>query len=115
HIDAYYQWAKTHNSLLIVTWDECDNHWPWVGLTNPFVEPTNSLKRDMRNRITTIFAGAHIKPGDYSEGKGITHVNILRTLEAMYGLPKSGAQQPHAAAGGIGDDYVVTDVFEKVT
>src|SRR5262249_53396040 len=25
HLDAYYQWAKTHNSLLIVTWDESDD------------------------------------------------------------------------------------------
>ena len=53
-------------------------------------------------------------PGDYEEGLGITHVNILRTLEAMYGLPKAGAQQPHAAAGGISDDYIITDVFEPV-
>lgn len=113
NLDAYYQWAKTHNSLLIVTWDESDNKWPWTGLTKPFIDAGNSLKRDIRNRIPTIFAGAHVKPGDYPEGKGITHVNILRTLEAMYGLPKSGAQQPNAAAGGIADDYLVTDVFGK--
>src|SRR5262245_61178337 len=71
NLDAYYQWAKTHNSLLIVTWDESDNKWPVARLTDPFIEPTNSLKRDIRNRIPTIFAGAHIKPGDYPEGKGI--------------------------------------------
>jgi hypothetical protein len=51
--------------------------------------------------------------GDYAEGKGITHVNILRTLEAMYELPKAGAQQPNAAGGGIRDDFIITDVFEK--
>ncbi|MHB8067251.1 MAG: hypothetical protein ACYDIC_05025 [Desulfobaccales bacterium] len=67
---------------------------------------------DLKNRIVTIFAGAHIKPGDYPEGKGITHVNILRTLEAMYGLSKAGTQQPNAAGGGITDNYIVTDVFE---
>jgi hypothetical protein len=50
---------------------------------------------------STIFAGAHIKQGDYSEGKGITHVNILRTLEVMYDLPRAGAQQPNAAGGAI--------------
>jgi hypothetical protein len=33
-----------------------------------------------------------LKPNGYAEGNGITHVNILRTIEAMYGLPKSGAQ-----------------------
>jgi hypothetical protein len=114
NLDAYYQWAKKHNSLLIVTFDESDNKTNYLGLTNPLVLPRNQFKRDLQNRIATIFAGAHIKPGDYCEGKGITHVNVLRTLEAMYGLPKAGAQQPNAAGGGISDDYIITDVFEKV-
>jgi phosphatidylinositol-3-phosphatase len=111
NIDPYYQWAKKNNSLLILTWDENNDFPQHHGLTNPFVEPTNALLRDIRNRIATIFAGAHIKPGDYEEGKGITHVNILRTLEAMYGLPRSGVQQPNAAGGGIRDDFLITDVF----
>ena len=59
-------------------------------------------------------AGAHIKPGNYEEGNGITHVNILRTIEAMYGLGKSGAQQPNALGAGIGDDQIITDVFEPI-
>jgi hypothetical protein len=114
-LDAYYQWAKKNNSLVIVTWDESDNKDPkYLGLTNPFVkltDPKDQFKRNVQNRIPTIFAGAHIKPGNYPEGKGITHVNILRTLEAMYGLPRAGAQQPNAAGGGITDDYIITDVF----
>ena len=65
----------------------------------------------------TIFAGAHLKaglkPDAYAEGKGITHVNLLRTIEAMYGLPKSGAQQPNATGAGIGEGPV-TDVFEPL-
>jgi hypothetical protein len=32
----------------------------------------------------------------------------------MYGLPKSGAQQPNAAGGGIGDEKIITDVFDTV-
>lgn len=64
NIDPYLQWAKTHNSLLILTFDE-DN-----GQTG---------------RIATIFAGAHVKPGAYSEQ--INHYNVLRTIEASYGLP----------------------------
>jgi phosphatidylinositol-3-phosphatase len=117
HLDAYYQWAKTHNSLLIVTWDESDNQGgpakdaSVLGLTDPFFKGIDQHAKNMRNRIATIFAGAHIKAGDYSEGKGVTHVNLLRTLEAMYGLPRSGAQQLKAAAGGISDDFI-TDVFE---
>jgi acid phosphatase len=111
NLDGYYQWAKTNNSLLILTFDENNDIRAYRGLTNPFVEPKGEFKRDLQNRIVTIFAGAHIKHEDYGEGKGITHVNILRTLEAMYRLPKSGAQQPNAAGGGIGDDYIITDVF----
>lgn len=113
-LGAYYEWAKKNNSLLIVTWDESDNQTDYLGLTNPLVQPFGQFKRDMQNRIPTIFAGAHIRPGEYREHRGITHVNILRTLEAMYGLPKAGAQQPNAAGAGISDSYIITDVFAKV-
>ena len=121
HLDAYYQWAKTHNSLLIVTFDENDDTFGYAGLTTPFANPGTTypppsrlgqLLLDLRNRVVTIFAGAHVRPGIYPEGRGITHVNILRTIEAMYGLPKSGAQQPNAAGLGITDDKIITDVFE---
>jgi acid phosphatase len=118
NLDGYYQWAKTHNSLLIVTFDENDDQVGYAGLTNPFVSVNpaypanyNQFRFDLQNRIVTIFAGAHIKPGTYTEGRGITHVNILRTIEAMYGLPKSGAQQPNAAGIGISDDAIIMDVF----
>ena len=36
------------------------------------------------NRIPTIFVGPMVRPGKY--GQKITHYNVLRTLEAMYGL-----------------------------
>ncbi len=65
HLDGYAQWAKTHNSLLIVTWDEDD------GSTD--------------NQVATIFVGPMVKAGDYS--KSINHYNVLRTLEDLYGLP----------------------------
>jgi hypothetical protein len=73
----------------------------------PPLDRYDELLHDLQNRILTIFAGAHIKPGVYSEGKGVTHVNLLRTIEAMYGLPKSGAQQPNAAGAGISDETIV--------
>lgn len=115
YIDPYYQWAKGHNSLLILTFDENDAKRGNFGMTDPqaCVAPGRDREYciELQNRIVTIFAGAHIKPGAYPEGRGITHVNILRTLEAMYGLPKAGRQQPRAVAAGIGDDYVITDVF----
>ena len=126
NLDAYYQWAKDHNSLLVVTFDENNDQRGYLGLTNPGVDPQMSdpcagddrdpaLKElcvDLQNRIVTILAGAHIKPGDYPEGQGVTHVNILRTLEAMYGLARAGAQQPNAAGAGITDDYIIIDVFK---
>jgi acid phosphatase len=117
NIDRYLQWAKENNSLLIVAFDENNDKRAYLGLTNPMVDPKNcpGIEReyceDLQNRIVTIFAGAYIKPGEYAEGKGITHVNVLRTIEAMYGLPKAGAQQPNAAGMGISDDYLITDVF----
>jgi hypothetical protein len=39
---------------------------------------------------------ARVKPGSYAEGNGINHVSNHRTIEAMYGLSKSGAKQPNA-------------------
>jgi phosphatidylinositol-3-phosphatase len=120
NLDRYYQWAKTHNSLLIVTFDENDDKRRYQGLTNPIIDPGDTYPPpdiyheyllDLRNRIVTIIAGAHIKPGVYPEGKGLTHVNVLRTIEAMYGLPKSGAQQPNAAGAGISDDAIITGIF----
>ncbi len=64
NLDAYAQWAKTHNSLLIVTFDEDD-------FTNV-------------NQIATVFVGANVVAGNYSET--IDHYTVLRTLEDMYGL-----------------------------
>jgi acid phosphatase len=69
HMDAYAQWAKTHNSLLIVTWDEDDT--------------------SGNNQIPTIFVGANVKPGQYAER--IDHYTVLRTIEDSYGLPPLGS------------------------
>ena len=78
HMDAYAQWAKTHNSLLIVTFDE-DNF--------------TSV-----NQIFTAFVGQHVKPGAYADQ--INHYSVLRTIEDAYGLtPINGA----ASAATIGN------------
>jgi len=106
-LDDYYQWAKNNNSLLIITFDENDDKSKYRGTTDPA-----SANSDLNNRIPTIIAGAHIKPGDYNEGKGVTHVNLLRTLEAIYSLPKSGKQQANAAKFGIKNDYIIKDIFQ---
>lgn len=106
NIDGYYQWAKTHNSLLIIIFDENDDIGKMRGLTNPA-----SNNSDIKNKIPTIIAGAHVKPGSYAEGKGVTHVNLLRTIEAIYGLKKSGMQSANALNYAISDGFIITDVF----
>lgn len=68
NLDAYAQWAKTHNSLLITTFDEDSN---------------TSV-----NQIFTTFTGANVKVGSY--GETINHYTVLRTIEAAYGLPGIG-------------------------
>ena len=68
HLDAYVRWAETHNSLLIVTWDEDD------GSEN--------------NRIATIFVGPMVRKGVYA--RRIDHYDVLRTILEMYSLPPLG-------------------------
>jgi hypothetical protein len=92
-IDTYLPWATTHNSLLIVTWDE---------------DGDNTAS----NQIPTIFAGAKVKPGNYTEtnlnsnnphvgsptdpgiqtptGTAMNHYNVLSTIEDVYGLTHIG-------------------------
>jgi acid phosphatase len=65
NIDGYAQWAMTHNSLLIVTFDE-DNG-------------------SEGNRIATIMVGQKVRPGKH--GQRIDHYGLLRMVEEMYGLP----------------------------
>ena len=69
NVGAYADWATTHNSLLVVDFDEDD------------------FTAD--NRIPTVFYGQPVKTGTYSEN--ITHYSVLRTIEDMYDLPHLGA------------------------
>ena len=78
NIGAYAQWAKTHNSLLIVTFDEDDS--------------------GHSNQIFTAFYGQSVKVGNYSER--ITHYSVLRTIENLYGLGCTGSA---CSATGITD------------
>ncbi|MEO6688374.1 MAG: alkaline phosphatase family protein [Dokdonella sp.] len=91
HLDGYVQWAKSHNSLFILTWDE-DN----------FTVP---------NQIPMVFAGASLIHGSYSEW--VNHYGVLRTLEDMYGMP---ALANAATAVPITDvwanDRIFADPFE---
>ena len=68
NLNAYVQWAKTHNSLLILTFDEDD--------------------ASQSNQVTTIITGEKVLAGQYANH--IDHYSILRTIEDMYGLPYAG-------------------------
>ena len=67
----------------------------------------------MRSLMLVSVSGSQsfAKPG-YREASPFTHVNLLRTLEAMYGLARSGAQQPFALRAGISDDAILTGMFQ---
>jgi hypothetical protein len=74
NLGGYATWAQSHNSLLIITWDE-DGTLFGVGGDN--------------NKVPTIFYGAHLRRGTYT-GR-TSHYGILRTVEDMYGLAHAGA------------------------
>ncbi len=84
NLDGYVQWSKTHNSILIFTFDEDD---------------FTSI-----NWIPTIFIGQIIKDGEYNQS--INHLNVLRTIEDMYGL---------GYAGSSGDSSALSDCWRNVT
>ncbi len=72
NLKGYADWARTHNSLLLITFDE-DN-------------------RLSGNRIPTVFYGQPVKAGSTS-GTTYNHYDVLRTIEDMYGTAHAG----HAA------------------
>ena len=81
NLGAYADWCVSHDSLLLLTFDEDhDNE---------------------GNRIATIFHGANVQPGQYAEV--IDHYDVLRTLEAMFGLP-------HDA--GSAEGITITDIWQ---
>jgi acid phosphatase len=69
NLDSYVQWAQTHNSLLVVTFDESEG-------------------RSAANHITTFLVGPMVRAGDSHQQ--IDHYSILRTIEEMYGLAPLG-------------------------
>jgi phosphatidylinositol-3-phosphatase len=79
NLNGYAQWAVSHNSLLVLTWDEDDG--------------------STANHIATVITGAHVRPGRY--GSSINHYNVLRTIEDLYGLPHLNASAAAAPLNGI--------------
>jgi hypothetical protein len=75
HLGGYATWAKRHNSLLIVTWDEDEG--------------------SVANHIPTIFFGAHVRTGKYAQT--INHFHVLRMIEESSGVGLLGS------SGGVSD------------
>ncbi len=80
HLSSYIDWCKTHNSVFLLTFDEDD-----------------TLSEN--NQIMTIIIGQDVKGGIYSQR--ITHYNVLRTLEDLYGLPYAGTSKDSSDIVGI--------------
>jgi acid phosphatase len=79
NLPAYVDWATTHNSLLIVTFDE------------------NAGSRG--NLIPTFLVGPMVVPGPTAQR--IDHYSVLRTIEDMYGLPALGEAASREPISGI--------------
>jgi acid phosphatase len=92
HIEQYAQWALTHNSLLIVTWDEGD----YIG----------------KNRIATIFVGAMVQPGESAQR--INHYTLLRLISEMVGLPLLGESANEATITGVWKNRPADSKIQKI-
>jgi acid phosphatase len=79
NIAPYVEWADTHNSLLIVTWDEDDS------LSN--------------NHIATFLVGPMVKNGTSSQL--INHYTLLRLILDLYDLPRFGLSADSSAIEDI--------------
>jgi acid phosphatase len=83
NIDPYRAWADTHNSLLIVTWDE-DDH-------------------TQNNQIPTIFVGPMVRSGApaVAAGDNWNLHSLLRTVGDFYGASPPGAAANVAPITGV--------------
>jgi len=84
-LGAYGRWAQSHNSLLIITWDEDSNE-------NYKIQcPTIIVTAPPANRIPAIIAGQHVQGGSRPATE-YSHHDLLRTILDMYGIaPFAGA------------------------
>jgi hypothetical protein len=82
------QWAKSHQSILILTFDEDD-----------FTSA---------NWIPTIIIGQHVKDGEYDQS--VNHLNFLRTIEDMYNLNYAGSSGDSSAIFNCWDNVTPVEL-----
>ena len=80
NLNGYVQWAKTHNSLFILTWDEDDS--------------------SSSNQVATILVGQQVQIG-VTSNQTINHYNLLGTIQDMYGLARNANSIGTSAITGI--------------
>ncbi|MGN6635778.1 MAG: alkaline phosphatase family protein [Oryzihumus sp.] len=68
HLGSYAAWARTHNSLLVLTWDEDDDN--------------------AGNHVATLVVGAGVRPGHYADH--VDHYRVLRMLCDLMGVAPMG-------------------------
>jgi hypothetical protein len=87
NLGAYAEWAKNHNSLLIVTWDEDSSPYHYPANCSQVINTTPPA-----NRIPAILVGSIVKNNSTSNQQ-YNHYDLLRSIEDMYGLPLIGGSQ----------------------
>ena len=79
NIEPYRRWAMTHNSLLIITWDEDEDD------STPVTDVNGGrIAKRYINLIPTVMLGQGVVPGTYDQH--IDLYSLLRTIEDFYGL-----------------------------
>ena len=100
HLDGYVQWAQSHNSLVIITFDEGDAGTRSLlnRIFSFFLDEEENADTES-NHIFTVFVGEMVKRGSYDQR--IDHYSVLRTIEEMYGLPHAGSSAASSAINNI--------------
>jgi hypothetical protein len=80
NLNGYIQWAKTHNSLFVMIFDEDDDA--------------------HGNQIPVILVGQRITAGATS-AQSVNHYNMLATIQDMYGLSRTANSVGVSALTGI--------------
>jgi acid phosphatase len=79
HLGSYVRWAASHDSLLVLTWDEDDE--------------------SAGNHILTVVVGQGVRARVWSQR--IDHYGVLATLCALYGVPAPGQAATAAPVVGL--------------
>jgi hypothetical protein len=93
NLSSYLDWAKTNNSLLIVTTDE-----------NDYIDPTNKI-------MTVINGDSHLFQAGTSN-QNINHYDLLRSLQEVFGVSVNNLVGASATSQGLAS---VNGVFTATT